>query len=84
MVHAAIFDSVNAIDPGFSVYAVHIQRALGASSETAAAHRVLVMLIPSQRQALDAAYAASSRQIVVGDSKTKGIHLGETVAANRA
>src|SRR6266850_1987341 len=84
MVHAAIFDSVNAIHRRYSVYAVHAQAAPGASQEAAvaaAAHAVLVSLYPSRQTNLDAAYASSLSQIPDGASKTDGIWLGESVAA---
>ena len=84
IVHAAIYDSVNAIDRRYSVYAVDAQAALGASPEAAAAaaaHAVLVSLYPSKQANLDAAYALSLSQIPDGASKTDGISLGESVAA---
>lgn len=84
MVHAAIFDSVNAIDRRYTVYAVDAQAAPGASPEAAtatAAHAVLVNLYPSKQANLDAAYALSLSQIPDGASKTDGISLGESVAA---
>ena len=84
MVHAAIYDSVNAIDRRYSVYAVNAQPAPGTSPEAAtaaAAHAVLVSLYPSNQVALDAAYASSLSQIPNGISKTDGISLGESVAA---
>jgi hypothetical protein len=84
MVHAAIYDSVNAIDRRYSVYAVNAQPAPGASLEAAtaaAAHAVLVSLYPSRQANLDAAYASSLSLIPNGLSKTDGISLGESVAA---
>jgi PAP2 superfamily len=84
MVHAAIYDSVNAIDRRYSVYAVDAQPAPGASAEAAvaaAAHAVLVSLYPSRQANLDAAYASSLSLIPNGLSKTDGISLGESVAA---
>jgi hypothetical protein len=84
MVHAAIYDSVNAIDRQYTVYAVNAQAAPGASPEAAvaaAAHAVLVSLYPSRQPNLDAAYALSLSQIPDGASKTDGIALGESVAA---
>ena len=84
MVHTAIYDSVNAIDRRYSVYAVDAQSAPGASPDAAvaaAAHAVLVSLYPSNQANLDAAYATSLSQIPNGISKTDGISLGEFVAA---
>src|SRR5215831_17420767 len=60
MVHAAIYDSVNAIDRKYTVYAVDVHAPDGASPESAAAaaaHLVLRGLYPSQQGQIDAAYA---------------------------
>src|SRR5439155_11351655 len=82
MVHAAIYDSVNAIYRTYAVYAVNAQPPAGTSPEAAAAaaaHAVLVSLYPSQQANLDAAYAASLSQIPDGQPKTDGINLGQYV-----
>jgi hypothetical protein len=85
MVHAAIYDSVNAIYRTYSVYSVNAQAPDGSSPEAAAAaaaHSVLLGLYPTQQANLDAAYAASLLQIPDGQSKTDGINLGEYVGAS--
>src|SRR3954471_6834495 len=72
IMHAAIFDAVNAIDGRYTVYAVSPPVALPASQEAAAAaagHGVLVRLLPGQKASLDAQYAASLAQIPDGNSK---------------
>ena len=84
IMHAAIFDAVNAIERRYTVYAVSPPVALPASQEAAAAaagHGVLVRLLPGQKAALDAQYAASLAQIPDGDAKQNGIAAGEFVAA---
>jgi hypothetical protein len=84
MLHAAIFDAVNSVDHSYKPYAIDLQAPTGASPEAAAAaaaHRVLVTLIPTQLANLDAAYVASLAAIPDGSSKTDGITVGETVAA---
>jgi hypothetical protein len=84
IMHAAIFDSVNAIEPRYSIYAVSPPVTLPASPEAAAAaaaHRVLVRLFPAAQSSLDTQYAASLAQIGDGDAKTNGIAVGEFVAA---
>src|SRR5437773_1048793 len=84
IVHAAIYDSVNAIDRQHTFYAVDMVPPTGASPEAAAAaaaHAVLVSLYPSQQANLDAAYVTSLAQIPDGTDKTDGIALGESVAA---
>ena len=82
IMHAAMFDSVNAIDRQYTPYAIDIS-APGASPEAAAAaaaHLVMVTLVPTQAATLNAAYAASLAQIPDGTAKSDGIALGETVA----
>lgn len=94
MTHAAIHDTLNAIDRRYRPYALHLHKpATGAASPEAAvataAHAVLVdqfnRLIdfgyPSQQAALDAAYAASLALIPDGAAKTAGIAIGEAAAA---
>ena len=82
IMHAAMFDSVNAIDRQYAPYAIDLS-APGASPEAAAAaaaHLVMVTLVPTQQANLNAAYAASLAQIPDGAAKSDGIALGETVA----
>jgi hypothetical protein len=84
IMHAAIFDSVNAIDPRYTVYAVSPPVALPASQEAAAAaagYGVLVRLFPSRKPALDVEYATSLALIPDGVAKSNGIAVGEFVAA---
>jgi hypothetical protein len=84
IVHAAMFDAVNAIVREFHPYAIRIHPPDGASPEAAAAaaaHFALVQLYPGQRGALDAAYAGSLALIPDGPRKANGITAGETVAA---
>jgi len=66
MVHAAIFDAVNAIRPRYTPAMVSIRARSDASREAAAAqaaHDVLLALFPAQQASLDAALAASLAQI---------------------
>ena len=59
MVHAAIHDALNAIDPQYMVYTSGLSSAPHASPEAAvaaAAHDVLVVTAPTQRKLLDEAY----------------------------
>jgi hypothetical protein len=83
MVHAAIHDSLNAIDRRYGIYAVDVQAPAGTSPEAAvatAAHRVLVSLYPNQQVSLGLALTASLLAIPNGTSKTDGMALGEAVA----
>jgi hypothetical protein len=82
MMHAAIFDAVNATNHRYTPYAIDIY-APDASPEAAAAaaaHSVLLNLVPSQQLNLDTAYAASLAQIPDGPAKDDGIGVGVTVA----
>src|SRR6266568_47922 len=84
MVHAAVYDSINAIYRTYAVYAVVAQPPAGTSPDAAAAaaaHSVLLALYPSQQANLDAAYVASLFPIPDGQSKTDGINLGNLVGA---
>jgi hypothetical protein len=85
MVHAAIYDAVNAIDGGHQVFAVRPKtNGEGASKEAAAAaaaYNVLLGLYPSQQALLHPAYAASLAAVPDGNAKTRGIAVGNEVAA---
>ena len=84
IVHAAIFDAVNAIERKYAVYAVNVSAPAGASAEAAAAaaaHGVLEWLYPQQKAIIDAALAASLTQIPEGAARTNGLRLGQEVAA---
>src|SRR6266700_3108142 len=84
IVHAAIYDAVNAIDRGHQVYNVEITAPAGASTEAAAAaaaHGALVKLVPDQQLALDAALASSLKALPDGQAKTDGIAVGTEAAA---
>lgn len=84
IVHAAMYDAVNAIDGRHETYLVDpVAPTRGASPEAAAAaaaHRALVGLFPAQTAALDAAYAASLAPLPDGAAKALGIAVGEEVA----
>lgn len=83
--HAAIYDAVNAIDGGYSVYAVTPSNvppdASKEAAAVAAAYNVLKTLLPTQQAFLDSQYATSLAAITDGDAKTHGIAVGEEVAA---
>jgi PAP2 superfamily len=81
--HAAIFDTVNAIDRRYAPYAVDLKAPVGASIDAAvaaAAHTVLVKLAPGQKGALDAALAATLAKVPKGSAKADGLALGTEVA----
>lgn len=84
MVHAAIYDAVNAIDKRHVVYAVTISAPPGASMDAAAvaaAHGILVRLFPLQQAITDAALATSLAHVPEGQARTDGLQVGRDVAA---
>src|SRR5438874_4005829 len=84
ILHAAIYDAVNAIDRTRTPYLVQMRRAPRATSQdaaaAAAAHDVLVALYPSLRARLDAELQQSLAQVPDGAHKTAGVRIGQTVA----
>ena len=85
MMHAAIYDAVNAIDATHAPYAVRLHDVPRDASEdaaaAAAAHDVLVALYPSFRPQFDEQLQESLAAIDDGAGKGKGITVGQTVAA---
>lgn len=85
IMHAAIFDAVNAIENTYTPYAVrlpHVSRS--ASAEAAAdqaAHDVLVSLYPTFTATLDSELQSDLEGIPDGRKKQEGIEVGEAVAA---
>lgn len=83
LVHGAMYDAVNAIQPRRSVlFASPTTAAAGASVDAAAAsaaYTVLSALFPSQQSTLFAAYGASLAAIPDGDAKTRGVQVGTEV-----
>ena len=83
LVHAAVFDAVNAIERRYTPYRVTFNAPAGASPEAAAvagAYTALVRLYPAQKVALDQAYAKSLARIAEGAARTDGVAVGERVA----
>jgi len=83
MVHAAIYDAINAIDRRHTAYAVDIKATPGASIEAAAAaaaYGVLTKLYWSQTAAFDVALEASLAAIPNGPARADGIAVGKEVA----
>jgi PAP2 superfamily len=85
ILHAAIYDAVNAIDRTHQPYLIAV-RAPRDASETAAAdaaaHTALVGLYPAQKTSLDADYTAELAKVGDGPAKDKGVRLGEQVASD--
>jgi hypothetical protein len=84
IMHAAIYDAVNAIDGTHRPYFVQLQNVTpGASQEAAAvsaAHEVLISLYPNLRTTLDAKFQESLAQIPDGSSKDEGLTIGQLAA----
>jgi PAP2 superfamily len=84
IVHGAVYDAVNAIDRRYQPYLVAPPARRWYSKDAAAAaaaHRVLVNLVPAQQPALDAAYATSLAAIPPGRARDGGVAVGEAAAA---
>src|SRR5947209_835495 len=84
IMHAAIYDAVNAIDRTHRPYLVRLNGVPRSASQdaaaVAAAHQVLVALYPAFKTTLDAALQQSLAQIPDGQDKIEGIRIGQTVA----
>jgi PAP2 superfamily len=85
LVHAAVFDAINAIEARYTPYKIKASAPAGASAEAAAvaaAHTALLQLYPAQKDALAQAYTKSLSRIADGAAKIDGIAVGEKVASD--
>jgi hypothetical protein len=84
MLHAAIFDAVNAIDRTYTPYAVKLPKVSRTASVQAAAneaaHDVLVSLYPTFSSTLDAELQQDLDTIPDSKNKAEGTAVGEAVA----
>jgi hypothetical protein len=83
LVHVAIYDAVVSIDgryEQFKVTPAHLRPASLEAAAIAAAHGVLVRLLPGQQASLDAERAISLAAFQNGIKKNNGIAIGEEVA----
>ena len=83
MVHAAMYDAVNAIDRSGRPYLTDASPPAGASAETAAAvagHRLLTALYPKQTRRFDAALDDTLADVAPAPGRTDGMVLGKFVA----
>jgi hypothetical protein len=84
MVHVAVFDAVNAIDPRYEPVALHERAPGDASAEAAvasASYAVLVGLFPSRQAHLAESHAAALARIPDGHAKHAGIAIGQLAAS---
>jgi len=84
IMHAAIYDAVNAIDRGHNPYLIKLSAVpLDASQDAAAdsaAHEVLVKLYPAFQSLADSELQQLLAQVRDGEEKTEGINIGLNVA----
>ena len=84
VLHAAIYDAVNAIDATHEPFLVRIEhvspRASQEAAAAAAAHEVLLALYPTFQTTLDAQFEQSLARIPDGTDKTIGTDVGKAVA----
>ncbi len=84
IMHAAIYDAVNAIDRTRRPYLIRLTGAPRSASQdaaaVAAAHQVLVALYPAFKSTLDAELQQSLAQIADGPHKAEGVSIGQSVA----
>ena len=84
ILHVAIFDAINSIEPRYKPYIVKLPAAPDISKEAAAAAAagaVLVKLVPDAAADVQSTLASHLATVPNGDAKAKGIELGQEVAA---
>jgi membrane-associated phospholipid phosphatase len=84
ILHAAIYDAVNNIEPKFSPYLVHLPDVPRSASKIAAAdeaaHDVLVFLYPAFQASLDTELQQDFALLPDNERKAQGIAVGQAVA----
>jgi PAP2 superfamily protein len=85
ILHAAIYDAVNNIEPKFSPYLVRLSGVPRSASKIAAAdqaaHDVLVSLYPAFQASLGAELQQDLAQVPDDERKAQGIAVGQAVAS---
>ena len=84
MLHAAMFEAVNSIDPQFHPYKASIDAPKGASAAAAAssaAYRVLAAVLPAQASTLEGRHKVLTAGIPESADRAAGILIGEKAAA---
>lgn len=84
MVHLAMFEALNSIEPRYRPYRARLAAEPDTSRDAAAAvaaHYVMVRVYPAQKKELDKALQASLNAVAEGASKASGIRLGEQAGA---
>jgi len=84
IMHAAIYDAVNSIEPTHKPYLVRIEHVSPHASQdaavAAAAHETLISLYPAFLSTLDQTYDQALAQIPDGVDKSTGVDVGTAVA----
>ncbi|HOX27089.1 MAG TPA: phosphatase PAP2 family protein [Candidatus Krumholzibacteria bacterium] len=84
IMHIAVHDALNAIEPRYEGYGPALRPAAGASVDAAvaqASHDVLVALLPNCAAAYEAAFKEAMAAIPDGSAKSRGIDTGREAAA---
>jgi hypothetical protein len=84
ILHVAMFDAINSIEPRYKPYTVKLPAAPDISKEAAAAAAagaVLVKLVPDAAADVQTTLASYLATVPDSDAKAKGIGLGQEVAA---
>ncbi len=84
IVQAAVYDSVNSIDPQYTPYLIQVAAPAGASMDAAvakAAHDTLVAMFPNQQATFDSELASSLAGIPTGPAVEGGVAVGSAVAS---
>jgi hypothetical protein len=84
IVHVAMFDAVNSIEPHYKPYKVQLPVAPDASKEAAAAAAagaVLIKLSPDAASDIQSTLTSYLATLPDGEAKSRGIELGQEVAA---
>ena len=84
IVHVAMFDAVNSIEPRYKPYKVRLPTTPDTSKEAAAAAAagaVLVKLVPDAAADIQSTLTSYLATLPDGEAKSKGIKLGQDVAA---
>jgi membrane-associated phospholipid phosphatase len=83
ILHLAIHDALNVVEPRYETYRRHAADGAGASADAAvaaAAHEVLSTLMPAAAAGFDRELAASLARVSDGDGERRGVEVGRAIA----